>query len=160
MKRLVEVYEKGYDRFLSIAKGHVRPGVDADDVVASALVRYLKAEASGVSIKNPEAFLVGCIHYAALDATRKAHIGRERGIEHSPEMAVYLHFDLNLDIQAAIDLFETPTARDAVWMFYAGGFTADEISEVFPIWSGWRWNQFFRRVAGPRLKDFLNPYQR
>ncbi len=160
MNNLVEIYRKGYARFLSIAKGKVPPGVDADDVVAAALVRYLKTMEKGDPIKNPEAFLVGCIHHAALDAIRKPYMRRERGTVLTFDMGFYPDLDLNRDVRAAIDLFEIPWERTAVWMFYAEGFTADEISEVFPIWSGWRWNQFFRRTAGPRLKDFLNPYQK
>lgn len=159
MKKLVEIYERGYSRFLSIAKGRVRPGVDAEDVLAAALIRYLKAVTTGASIRNPEAYLVGCIHHAAADAIRRPHVRRERGIEHALDVPIELNLDLNLDVRAAIDLFEVPWERTAVWMFYAAGFTADEISEVFPVRSKWAWNLFFREIAGPRLKDFLNPYR-
>jgi len=159
MNSLAEIYKKGYARFLSIAKGKVPPGVDADDVVASALIRYLQAIRSGVQMKNAEAYLVGCIHHAALDAIRRPYMKRERGIEHALDVTINPNLDLNLDIRAAIDLFEIPWERTAVWMFFAEAFTADEIAEVFPVKSKWGWNKFFRETAGPRLKDFLNPYR-
>jgi len=159
VKRLVEIYEKSYPRFLSIAKGKARLGVDADDILAAALVMYLKAVKSGWQIKNPEALLIRLIHNASVDALRRPHIRREAGIEHAFDVVVNLNLDLNLDVRAAIDQFEIPWERTAVWMFFACGFTADEIAEVFPVKSKWAWNKFFRETAGPRLKDFLNPYQ-
>lgn len=159
MKDLADLYRQEYQRFLAIARKKLRPGLEPEDVLAAALVGYMKALTQGVVVRNPVAFLTRIIQHEVGHANARHHITREKSLELAANMTVNPNLDLTLDVRTAVGLCFAPGNRLAVWLHFAESWTVPEIAARFPIRTARQWSYYLQEKARPRLKSFLSLYK-